>query len=633
MRILVKLLMVGALLMFATGAWGGEMADPNVPGFAEGTGISFQLTGADVSPVTITASEPVRILATRASDELTIYMEAAAGQSSTAVTLAGLQPATTYYTYVDHLYLQQPITTDETGSFTTNLDLTKAVTFIVKTKPSTIFLSADAWVDGAGISHAAGWSHSSGTDLNNSLGTWDPATKTATLLADVDEVIEIISHNITLDGNGHSMRGQLATYSYIGGIYTNGIYYLTIKNLSFVNTTTNFRNTSFGHFDNLRFEGNDRGLLIFGAYNLIENCTFTGNYQGLFFYPFSYYNIVKNSEFTGNNQGIYFMGLTMSNEIVDNRFMNGGAGIATYNSDYNIIRGNLIENNEVGISLGGSYSTLPSSANSERNKVYNNNFINNTTQFYLPFVDTGNEFNLPAPDGGNYFSDWTAPDDNFDGIVDVPYLIYGYTPQRVYALTGQDNRPYARKNGWIANSAPVFTAVEAQNVLAYNTMVIPISATDPEGNNIVSLSAGNLPAGAVFDQVTRTFQWQPNGSQTGVYVVSFFAVDDGIPSQTGRLDIVITVGAAQSPTDVTTSMVAEIASQDLPTEVEASYTANIGKVNELLDRGNVTAVINQYQVLLQKIDQDLKAGKITQEDADLLIMMANDGINLLTPAN
>lgn len=633
MRNSSKLLIVGFLLLFSTCAWGGEMADPDEPGFAEGTGISFQLTGASVSPVTITASEPVRILGTRAPDEFTIYMEAAAGQSSTAVTLAGLQPTTTYYTYVDHLFLQQPIITDEAGAFTTNLDLAKPVTFIVKTKPSTIFLSADPWVDGAGISHPAGWSHSSGTDMNNSLGTWDPITRTATLLANVDEVIEIISSNITLDGNGHSINGQWALYSYIGGIYTNGINYLTIKNLSFLKTTTNFRNSYFGHFENLRFEGNDRGLLLYGGYNLIENCTFTSNYQGIFFYPFSYYNTVKNSEFTGNNQGIYFMGLTSSNEILDNKFMSGGVAVSTYNSDYNTIKGNLIENNSVGISLGGSFSLIPPVAASEYNMVYNNNFINNTEQIYLPFINTGNQFNLPAPIGGNYFSDWTNPDDNFDGIVDVSYLIYGYTPQKVYALTAQDNLPYARKNGWIANSAPVFTAVEAQNVLAYNTLVIPISATDPDGNNIVSMYAVNLPAGAVFDQVNRTFQWQPNGSQTGVYVVSFFAVDDGIPCQTNQLDVVITVGQAQSPADLTASMVTEIDSKGFPTEVEASYTANIGKVNELLDKGNITAVVNQYQVLIQKIDQDLKAGKITQEDADLLIMIANDGIKLLTPSN
>lgn len=633
MRDLFKLLIVGFLLLFSTGAWGGEMADPDETGFAEGTGISFQLTGASVSPVTITASEPVRIFATRAPDEFIIYMEAAAGQSSTAVTLAGLQPTTTFYTYVDHLFLQQPIITDEAGAFTANLDLTKPVTFIVKTKPSTIFLSADPWVDGSGISHPAGWSHSSGTDMNNNLGTWDPITRTATLLADVDEVIEIISSNITLDGNGHSIVGKWAVYSYSGGIYTNGINYLTVKNLSFLKASTNFRNAYFGHFENLRFEGNDRGLLIYGGYNLIENCTFTSNYQGIFFYPFSYYNMVKNSEFTGNNQGIYFMGLTSSNEIVDNKFVSGGVAISTYNSDFNTIKGNLIENNSVGISLGGSFSLIPPVAASEYNKVYNNNFINNATQVYLPFLNTGNQFNLPSPDGGNYFSDWTGPDDNFDGIVDSPYLIYSYTPQSVYALTAQDNRPYPRKNGWIANSAPVFNAVGAQNVLAYNTLIIPLSATDPDGDNIVSMYAGNLPTGAVFDSLTRTFQWQPNGSQTGVYVVSFFAVDDKLPSLTGQLDVVITVGQAQSPADLTKSMVAEIASQNIPTEIEASYTANVGKVDELLDRGNVTAVVNQYQVLIQKIEQDLKAEKITQEDANLLIMMANDGINLLTPSN
>lgn len=614
MKIIAKGWVFCVLLLFATAAWGGEMAPSGEPGVAEGTGITFQLDGFAAAPVTLDTANAVRIFATSDPGNISIYMEAAAGQTLTAVALSGLQPMTTYYTYVDHLYLQEPVVTDEAGSFTANLDLTNPITFIVKTKPSTIFLSADPWVDGNGVSHPAGWSHSNGTDLNDSLGTWDAVTRTATLLADPTELIEIRGNSITLDGNGHSCMYQAGGPT--AGIYANTISNLTIRNLSFTyGTTIKLVRTYSGVFEGLNFTNS--GIQLDGQNNVLDNSNFTNSWTS--YYPFSYYNTIKNSVFTSG--GFWCYGLTSSNEFIDNQFLGGSIAISLYNSDYNTFSGNHIENYVNGVVLGGSGTN----ALSEFNKVYNNNFVNIGTPVSITPLSRGNQFNLPAPDGGNYFSAWTGPDDNFDGFVDLPYLIYSPST----TLIAQDNLPYTTPYGWIDNQAPVFVPVGPQEVLAYNTLTFPVSATDPDGDNVVSVYAGELPAGAFFDSATGTFQWQPNGSQTGVYVVRFFAVDDGIPSQTEQLEVVITVGQAESPADLTASMVEEIATQDFPTEVEASYTANIGKVDELLEHSNVTAVINQYEVLLHKIDQDLKAGKITQEEADLLIMMANDGINLL----
>ncbi len=626
MRGLVKLLLVCFLFLpSAALAWTDEIAAPDTIGIAQGSGTSFQLVADDGAAITIAASEAVRLFGTTIPGEFTLYLEAAGGQSLTAITLSGLQPATTYYTYVDHLFAQEPVVADEEGSFTVSLDLSNPVTFIVKARPSTIFLRGEPWVDGAGIPHPAGWSHSDGADLNDVVGAWDAETRTATLLTDPTEIIEIIGSNITLDGNGHSCIRTPENPGYTRAIYGNGVNYITIRNLTFSGFYEGIAilSSNYGTFENLHFEGNDKGILLRGMFNVVGNNTFTNNGRGIYLYPYSYYNKIKNSQFTGGDSGAYFMGMTMSNEIFENDFRQCNTGINTYNSDYNVIYKNNIEDNLTGMGLSGSGTN----ATSDYNQVYNNNFVNNNLQVFV--IGTGNQFNLPEPDGGNYFSDWTGPDDNFDGFVDAPYLIYHYTTATGYTLTAQDNLPYTTMYGWVDNQAPVFAAVGTQEVFAYSTLTFPLTVTDPDGDAIVAVYAENLPAGATFDAASGTFQWQPNGGQAGVYVVSFFAVDDGLPSQTGQLDVVITVGEVQSPVELTTSMVAEIAAQDFPTEVQSSYTANVGKVDELLEKGNVGAVVNQYEVLLHKIDQDLKAGKITQEEANLLIMMANDGIELL----
>lgn len=64
-----------------------------------------------------------------------------------------------------------------------------------------------------------------------------------------------------------------------------------------------------------------------------------------------------------------------------------------------------------------------------------------------------------------------------------------------------------------------------------------VSAIDLDGDPL-SYDASNLPAGAIFDPITRVFSWTPNYAQEGVYVIRF-TVSDGELSD--YEDVTITV--------------------------------------------------------------------------------------------
>jgi len=100
----------------------------------------------------------------------------------------------------------------------------------------------------------------------------------------------------------------------------------------------------------------------------------------------------------------------------------------------NTITGNTFSNSgSFGIFLDGD---------SSNNQIYNNNFIDNGLPGIQCMDSSGeNIFSLPLPIGGNYWSDWTSPDDNGDGIVDWAYDV---------SATSADEFPYVNQDGWLA---------------------------------------------------------------------------------------------------------------------------------------------------------------------------------------
>jgi hypothetical protein len=99
------------------------------------------------------------------------------------------------------------------------------------------------------------------------------------------------------------------------------------------------------------------------------------------------------------------------------------------------------------------------------------------------------------------------------------------------------------------NRPPVFAPLASQSVSEDGLLSFQVTATDPDGNAI-SLEASGLPTGAVFtDQGGGVGQlvWMPTFEQAGNYLVTFMAIDDGVPPAGSLATITITVGDVNRP--------------------------------------------------------------------------------------
>jgi hypothetical protein len=77
------------------------------------------------------------------------------------------------------------------------------------------------------------------------------------------------------------------------------------------------------------------------------------------------------------------------------------------------------------------------------------------------------------------------------------------------------------------NRPPVLAAIGNRSVAEGGTLTFTVSASDPDGDPL-TYSASNLPSGATFDTVTRTFTWTPDNTQSGSYPGVTFNVNDGL---------------------------------------------------------------------------------------------------------
>jgi len=380
-----------ALVLFQVLAISAAVAEPvgpfDLPGSAAGSGTVFQVTDSDYLNVTLQSSTSVSLRIQSAASMVVIFVDEAESAGSTQMTLGGLAPLTTYYKYVDDFHGGVAITSDESGSYTWQQDLSAGHHVWFQPNPSTKFIRDDP----------------SGGDCL-SVGNWDPATKTCTLTQDVFETIQV-------DGAGHTLQGAGSGY----GIYFTYRMSVTVKDLEIRN---------FSH-----------GVHLYQSdYITLEGITFREHYIGVYVYIDNYNQIVNNL-FTDNRHGIYVDQWSTHNTIAGNTISNGSGGdgnsaVAIYYSPGTTVTGNTISNVTRGLRV----------SNSAQTKVYNNNFVDVPVLPYL--TSSAVTFSLAAPVGGNFWSNWTTPDLNGDGFVDSPHVFPGGVDNLPWATqSGWDGPP------------------------------------------------------------------------------------------------------------------------------------------------------------------------------------------------
>lgn len=97
------------------------------------------------------------------------------------------------------------------------------------------------------------------------------------------------------------------------------------------------------------------------------------------------------------------------------------------------------------------------------------------------------------------------------------------------------------------NRLPVLDPIGSQTVDEGILLTIVVTGSDPDVGDTLTYSASNLPMGADFDPITRTFTWTPGFDQTGNYPVLFAVTDNGSPPASDSEEVTITVGNVNRP--------------------------------------------------------------------------------------
>ncbi len=94
---------------------------------------------------------------------------------------------------------------------------------------------------------------------------------------------------------------------------------------------------------------------------------------------------------------------------------------------------------------------------------------------------------------------------------------------------------------------PVLTVPGSQSVDVGTLLIFTVGATNPDVDDLATLSASSLPSGASFDPDLGSFVWTPENSQgPGVYTVTFRAVEPGPNGFSDTKTVTITVEEAAS---------------------------------------------------------------------------------------
>jgi hypothetical protein len=161
-------------------------------------------------------------------------------------------------------------------------------------------------------------------------------------------------------------------------------------------------------------------------------------------------------------------------------------------------------------------------------------FIDGVKVYNLPFSTPYSAYPPLTGDGGTAIGFHSAWNSFFSGALDdiriYDRVLSETEVQELYTPAVQETRP------------PVLEPIGNKSALENQLLEFTVWAFDPDGDAL-TYSAGDLPPGAAFDPLSRTFSWIPAPQQTCSYFEVTFTVTDDDPEPASAFErIAITVG-------------------------------------------------------------------------------------------
>jgi outer membrane autotransporter protein len=98
-----------------------------------------------------------------------------------------------------------------------------------------------------------------------------------------------------------------------------------------------------------------------------------------------------------------------------------------------------------------------------------------------------------------------------------------------------------------ANQAPTLSAIEPRSVIAGQTLTIPLSATDPDRSDVLTLSQTGLPSFCDLNVPARNIVCNPSQGTSGTFNVTVIVTDNGTPPLGDSKTFQLTAGQDQAP--------------------------------------------------------------------------------------
>jgi len=275
--------------------------------------------------------------------------------------------------------------------------------------------------------------------------------------------------------------------------------------------------------ENLNLSHATVGVELWETHNsTIAGNNVANNVLGIYLYD-SANNTISGNYVTNCSYGIYIIPRMFSgNAVTGNYVMNCSYGVILFSSYSNIVYGNSLNNNSVGVLLLAIYG-------SPSNIIYHNNFLNNAVQARSD--DASAIWDNGYPSGGNYWSDYhsfdlrSGPHQNetgSDGIGDMPYIIDSNNRDRYPLMNPWIIHNIAITSLTVSKSSPkvnetVGIYVTVQNRGYVNeTFAIFINYTGVEGGLIANQTLTLAP----IESRTLSFIWTP--TKCGVYEIKAY---------------------------------------------------------------------------------------------------------------